>query len=353
MGDNNYLDNGAVLPSGLLDHDLSADMSGFEKAYRNFAMRIGIVMNAYSANEDKNVSKLTTEYDVLVFEQNEDRGATTILYRNCMSADGLGSIADFFEKTLRKKKKQDNKGTPDLKGQNGAIVLLLCLDAVSDKAIVIGAFPHPKRKTTLTDSEPHLEGEYNGINIKVEADGSTTLTFKGATDNDGKVISDQGTTVLKIEKDGSYEMKHKTITQRFDKSGDAKLTADGDISNTTKKDYSVTATGGINLKATKDISAMCDKLTVEAQGSASFQVDGLKMVAKSEASIKAQQLQVEAQAMAMIKAPMITLDGLTFLGGAGGQPLLTLTAQMFGIGNLGLPVISTAISGFTLKTFAV
>jgi hypothetical protein len=348
----NFLDNGTVLPFGLLGEDLRSSMAGFNKSYRNVAMRIGVIIKSYTVNDPNNFSKLTTEHDVMVFEQNEDIGSTPITYRNCMSAEGLGSIADFFERSLRRQEKAPD-GNANTKGQNGAIVLILCLDGMSDKAIIVGQLTHPDRKTTLTDAGPHMEGEFNGIHIVINSDGSAKFTFKGATDNDGKVIDpSQGDTVVSVETDGSYQVKHKTITQRFDKSGDASLTADGNIANTTKKDFSVTATGGINLTATKDITAMCDKLTVTAQGSAAFQSDSFMVQAKSEFGIKAQKANIEAQAMAMIKAPMITLDGLTFLGGSGGQPLLTLTAQMFGIGNLGLPVISTAISGFTLKTFA-
>lgn len=348
----NFLENGAVLPFGLLGEELRSGMAGFNKSYRNVAMRIGVIIKSYPVSDPNNFSKLTTEHDVLVFEQNEDVGSTPLTYRNCLSAEGLGSIADFFERSLRTQEKAPD-GNLNTKGQNGAIVLILCLDGMSDKAIIVGQLTHPDRKTTLTDNSPHLEGEFNGIHIVINTDGSAKFTFKGATDNDGNIIdSSQGPTTVAVETDGSYQVMHKTITQRFDKSGDASLTADGDISNTTKKDFSVTATGGINLTATKDITAMCDKLALQAQGSATFQADSFTVQAKSEFGVKASKVNVEAQAMAMIKAPMITLDGLTSLGGAGGQPLLTLTAQMFGIGNLGLPVLSTAISGFTLKTLA-
>jgi hypothetical protein len=351
----NFLDNGAVLPTGLLSEDDQAALAGFNKSYKNVALRVGVVVESFPVSDSQNRSKLTTEYNVMVIEQHQDRGATPQLYRNCMSAEGLGSVADFFEKTLRKMKKKTTKGTSvNLKGQNGAIVLLLCLDSMSDKGIIIGALTHPDRKTTLADEGPHLEAEFNGIHVVINSDGSITFTFKGATDNDGNQIdASQGNTVVTVEKDGSYQVNHKSITQRFDKGGDASLTADGNISNTTKKDFSVTATGGINLTATKDLTANCDQLTANAKGSATFQSESFTVEAQSMLGLKGAQISVEAQALAKIKAPLITLDGLVFIGGPGGQPLLTLTAQMFGIGNLGLPVISNAISGFTLKTFGV
>ena len=54
-------------------------------------------MGSYPVNNEKNRSKLTTEYDVVVMEQSENKGATTIMYKNCMSSEGLGSIADFLK----------------------------------------------------------------------------------------------------------------------------------------------------------------------------------------------------------------------------------------------------------------
>lgn len=351
---NNFLDNGAVLPHGLLGDHPEQMMSGFNKTYRNFPMRIGVVVHTYVVSDEKNVSKLTPEYDVLVFEQHEDKGATTILYRNCMSAEGLGSVADFFERTLRPMKKKTTKGDSiPMKGQNGAIVLLMCLDGMSDKGVIISAITHPDRKTNLKKEGPMLVGEYNGVNIKVNEDGSTSLTFKGATDNDGKIIDkSQGDTVMDIEKDGSYQVKHKTITQRLDKNGKASLTADDNISNTTKKNFNVTATESINLTATKDIVAKCKQLTATASGSAMLECQKLTVKAQSDIEMKGKQFKVEAEAMATIKASTIVVDGMVSLGGAGGQPVLLMSTVIFGTGNLGLPVISQAISGYALKVTA-
>jgi hypothetical protein len=343
----NVMNNGAVLPTGLLGDNAGAMMAGFNKTYRNNALRIGVVVAAYPTSDDKNRSKLTTEYDVLVVEQHEDKGSTTLLYRNCMSSEGLGSIADFFEKTLRPKKKKTTKGdSVNLKGQDGAIVLLLCLDGMSDKGIIISALTHPDRKTTLKDADPRLEGEYNGLNIKVEKDGSATLTFRGATDSEGKVLDkEQGDTVIGIEKDGSFQVKHKTITQRLDKKGKASLTADDDISNTTKKNFNVTATENIAMKATKNFSAEMVDLIAKASGSATLECQKLAIKSQSDISIKGSQIMAEAEALAKIKATQITLDGLVSLGGDGGQPVLILTSIILGVGNLGAPVISQAITG--------
>jgi len=350
----NLLDNGAVLPSGLMgvEHDLLSE--GFKKTFQNPYLKVGIIVKTYDINDSPNVSKLVPEYDVMTFEQNEDRGSTVITYKNCLASSSLGSIADFFEMKLRQMEKNKNKdAAPSPGGQDGSIVLLLCLNGLSDRGIIIGSLGHPDRKTTLKEEGPRLEGEYNGVNIKVEKDGSTSLTFRGATDSEGKVKDkEQGDTVITIEKDGSYQVKHKTITQRLDKNGKASLTADGDISNTTKKNFNVTATENIAMKATKNFTLDCADLVAKASGSATLECQKLEVKAQSEISMKGSEFKVEAEALAKIKATSITLDGMVALGGEGGQPVLLLSTMFIGIGNLGGPVISNAIAGFAVKVTA-
>lgn len=349
----NFLGNGTVLPAGLMNQE-GPDIAGFNKTYNNTALSVGVVVATYPTTHEQNRSKLTTEYDVVAIEQNEDRGSTSTLYRNCLSSSGLGSIADFFDRTIRARKKKKYKGdAPRLNEQNGSTVLLLCLDKASEKAMIVGFFPHPDRKTTLKDDKPYLEGEYNGVNIKVETDGSTSLTFKGATDEDGKIIDkEQGPTVMKVEKDGSYQVNHKTITHRLAKDGKATLTADNDISNVTKKNFNVTATENIATKSTKNTSMEMKELLIKASGSAVMEIQKLGVKSQSEIKFEGSQFQVEAASMAKIKAGAITLDGMVALGGDGGQPVLILSSQMLGTGNEGAPVISTAIT-FAVKVTAI
>jgi hypothetical protein len=271
-----------------------------------------------------------------------------------MSSEGLGSIADFFERSLRTMTAKTNKGDSiNMADQNGAVVLLMCLDAMSDKALIMGAINHPKRPTTLKNDQPHLEGEYNGVHIVVNEDGSTSLTFKGATNNDGKLIDKtQGNTEISIEKDGSYQFKHKTITQRLDKNGKASLTADDDISNTTKTNFNVTTTKDIVTKSTGDTNVSMNNFVLNAQGSATLACQKMAINSQSEIDMKGSQVQIQAESMANIKSPAITLDGQVSLGGAGGQPLLLMSAMIIGVGNLGIPVISQAVAGFTTKVTA-
>jgi hypothetical protein len=351
---NNFLDNGTVLPFGLLGENIHAEMEGFKKTYQNTSLRVGVITESYGADSAGNINRAVAEYDVLVFEQNEDQGSTPILYRHCVAASALGSMADFFEMSIRKITEKTSKGpTPTLNGHNGSIVLLLCLNGLSDTGIIVGSLSHPDRKSTIKNSDPRLEAEYNGINIKVEPDGSTSLTFRGATDNYGKPLdASQGDTVISIEKDGSYQTKHKTITQRLAKDGKASLTTDDDISNDTKKNFNVSALENIALIAKKDVKLTSKDLAIKASGSAMLECQKLSIKSESEVMIGASELKIEAESLAKIKATSIVLDGLVSLGGAGGQPILLLSTIMIGTGNIGIPVVSTAISGYATKVTA-
>lgn len=261
----NLLDNGAVLPSGLLSIDNQALLGAFKKTYQNCALRVGIVTASYGIKDPANVTKTVMEYDVLVQEQNEDQGSTTITYKNCIASTGFGSKTDFFEARLRTFKKKTTKDpviSPS--GQNGAIVLLLCLNGLSNAGVIISAITHPDRPTTLTGAGPHLEGEYNGVNIKVNEDGSTSLSFSGAKDNDGKILdSSQGITTLKIEKDGTVQVDHSTIKLRLDRDGTTTLTG--------KKDAVVTVEGNVTINAKADVNVNCANATVTAKKNATVE----------------------------------------------------------------------------------
>ena len=226
-----HLDNGTVMPHGLLSCSPEDFLRGFNKSYNNTALRFGVIKKIYATSDSGNISKLTTEYDVDVIEQDMNRGIAPVTYKNCLSVDTFGSIADFFEANLRVQTQSDNLQLPLTKGQNGATVLVLCLDATTGKGVVLGGLNHPNRPTTLVDAEPRLSGEYNGVAIAVNPDGSTSLTFKGATDSKG-VPTDpsQGPTVFQIKTDGSFEFNHSTVDILADKSGKLSITAKADCS---------------------------------------------------------------------------------------------------------------------------
>lgn len=346
----NQLENGTVLPSGLLTSASHSSMSAFKKTYQNSSLRVGVVIASYSVSDSSNVNKKVPEYDVFVFEQNENTSSTTITYKNCVAATGFGSKTDFFEARLRSYQNKTTKDpiiTPS--GQNGAIVLLLCLNGLSDTGIIISSLSHPDRTTTLTGSTPHLEGEYNGVNIKVNDDGSTSLTFNGAKDNDGKIIdSSQGVTEIKIEKDGSFQVDHSTITFRLDKTGTASLTA--------KKDVDVTAQGNISfqIQGNADINVK-GKVALTSGGDTTVDAKGkVAVTSGGDTSIDAKgKVAITSGGNTTVNATgtnEIVSSGKTSLtaseidlNGSSGQILTTLTDPVVdlitGVPTMGVPTV--------------
>lgn len=349
------LNNGTILPHGLMSLDNKSDKGGFDKTYKNFALRAGIVIRSYDIENDLNVSKLVPEYDVVVIEQDGNRAVTPITYKNCIAASSFGSIADFFETRIRTQKKVKNKNTKgrDFAGQDGALVLLLCLDGSSEKAIIIGGLPHPNRKSKLKGKGQILAGEFNGISVSVADDGSGNLTFKGATDNEGNPIDkEQGNTSIDIEKDGTVQFKHKGATQRIEKGGNFLLANEGTTTIQTKKATAIKTDDALSVESKKDTSMKMDKFVLEAQGSASMKAQSFDISGQSKIDLKSQMISITGESQIKAQAAQITLEGQVFLGGAGGQPLVLPTTQFIGTGNLGAPVLSTAIGPFATKAFA-
>ena len=256
----NILPNGTVLPHGLLGlQGYEASVAAFNQSYRNTGLKAGFVIASYSATDPSNKSKLCTEYDVQVIEQFENKGSTSILYKNCLSSQGFGSIADYLEFTLRAKTFQTTKGFPTFSDQDGAIVLIKCLDNCGDQAIVIGNLIHPDRPTTITSTAPQLSGEYNGVKVQIANDGSCSLTFNGATDSKGVPTGSVGPTVFKIKPDGSFEFKHSTVDILADKSGALTIVAKGDTSITCDN-AKINASGDTDLTTTGTTTVKSEKI---------------------------------------------------------------------------------------------
>lgn len=346
------LPNGTVLPSGLLSYDSARDLAAFNKTYSNTALRAGIIVRKFEVDDPGNISKIAPEYDVLVVERNENQGITTLRYKNCLSIDGLGSIADYFEKKFRSQSSKDkDKIGEDFAGQDGAAVYLLCLDGQSAKGVILGGLHHPDRKSKL-DKEKVLAGEINGVQITVKDDGSANLTFRGATDNQGKPKdTSQGDTAIDIEKDGSFQVKHKGVTQRAQKDGKYSVTSEDSQTFTAKKEISMKTEDKFLLDATSDAEMKMAKLLIAAQGSATMTAQALSIQTHGEGNMKTSIFNLEASSLIKMKGGQIVLDGLIFLGGQGGTPSLKLTTKYLGTGNLGAPVISSAIGPFSNKVF--
>lgn len=348
------ISTGAVLPSAFLSPDYRSAIAGFNKTYRNYPIRIGLVTSAYSPEDDNNRSKLGYEYDVLVIEQDENRSIAPIRYRNCISIDSLGGIVDFLEKRYRPQSKVEDKQSQGVAfdKQDGSIVLMMCIDGSSEKGVIIGGVNHPDRKSQLVDN--FLAFEANGIAFSIAEDGSAKFQFKGATQTDGSPVDpEQGTTTIQVESDGTVQISHAGGIFRFEKNGKITIQNEGEFSLKSVGDASITTSGNLSLSSEKDLSLKMSKLIIEAQGAASLRSQSLDISTSTKVDLKTVMMDIVAESSLRVRSSSVTVEGQVFLGAAGGQPLVLPVTQFLGIGNKGAPVLSTAVGPFASKAFAV
>lgn len=335
-----------ILPSGLVGPRKESNVSFSKKILNDNSLKVGVVLDVLEPKDDRK----TPEYRVLCIEQDKDQGRNTTIYKNCLALDSFGGIADFFQfrrRTSDTPKKVETSGS--LKNQNGSIVLLLCLDNSSDQGIIIGALSHPDKDTILTEENGHhMEAEFNGLNVVVDKDGALTITYRSATDNDGKPGDEEaGGTHLQIDKTGSMDFntnlegEDQTFVNinKPDKNVDVK--AGNNIALTAVKDIEATAKANIKLTATTDIIA-------KAEGNAVIEsMANLTLKASTLASLEAQVVNIKAAGQISVRSNLILIEGPTVSVGQAPFPALIFATQFFGVGNLGAPVISVAIGPFS------
>lgn len=352
-----------IPPSSLLSVADQNSLSSYNKRFENTPLRAGVITECFEIDDDNNITKITPEYTVVTNEQDSNGGNKFKTYKNCISTDGFGGVADFFEYKLRptKKsfhKKEDSKKTShDFKKQNGTMVLVLCLDGFSEKAIIIGGLPNlttenPRKSTLTKDNELHLEGEYNGVNWQVNKDGEFTLTFKSKTDIDGKPQDEKsGGTHFQIDKKGSVDINtnleedDQTYINLDKEKKDINIKTGNNITTSVKKDVTIEAEGKISNKAKSDIA-------IEAEGSAKLtSKSSIDVEGKGAVNVKGSTVMINGQNLVTVDTQQCMINSSKVFVGQGGTPALLLTTKFFGTGAHGKPVISTAIGPFSSSVF--
>lgn len=340
------MDYKPILPHSLLQLQDNSQNGILKHRFNNFSLKTGVIIKCHEIDSKNNVNNLGPEYDVVVLEQDEDRGTTSTTYTNCTSIDAFGGVGDYFQVKYNAADNEDYKTNQNPEKTNGAMVLILCMDGVSSKGIIIGAVKHSKRESKLTkDNGKHLEGEFNGLNWKIDKDGSLTIKFQSASDNDGKYADETaGGSFATITKEGSFDFNTGEDKNyiRIDKpKNDIGLQADANIGLTAKKNIGLNADESINLKAKKDLIA-------SAEGKAAFNIKStLDIKADAPMTIKTPQLQIDASNGMLVKSSQIILDAPLVAVGTSPTPALIVSTQFLGTGNKGAPVVSTAIGPFS------
>jgi hypothetical protein len=193
----------STIPSFYQTRD--ADTEAFSGNNSNSLLRIGLIYRVIAPEDADSRSKKVVEYDVLV--NHKENGATTgVLYHNCVVANPLGGKADKETRILR----------PDKNTGLGTRVLILCINGEQNSGMIISGV----RSTADSDKGiipvdrtkdfARFEWEYNGINFLIQDDGSVTVTYKGATKNDGNLRDSVDKkavgTSLNINKDGDFKV---------------------------------------------------------------------------------------------------------------------------------------------------
>lgn len=369
-----------VLPSSLMGKQNKDNVDFGQQVFGNNTLKMGVVIKILEPEDDNNKSKLGTEYHVMAIEQDKRNGINSAIYKNCLAMDSFGGIADFFQfkrrEPLDAKKVQDSAST---KEQEGSMVLLLCLDGNAEKAVIIGQMQNSSRKVSLNEEAGHHgEGEFNGIRYVVNKDGAFTLTFKGATDNDGKPKDAAiGGSQIKIEKDGSFEVNDAAMSgelkagNRKPKEGEEAATeeeaAAGDgivnekfrmdrakmtIDVESRKAMSLKTDDEINITSKKANNIKCMDLIVAAEGKAGLESGGpFKIKAGGPFEVAAPAVKIMSDDSVQVMGSSIMLSAPQVMVGDGGTPAIILSTQFMGTGNLGAPVISLAIGPFSGSVF--
>lgn len=349
--------SGAIINTSLFNIDDNSVDKANKQRNSNVELRFGFVKKKHALTDPTNLSKTQVEYDVNTISQTDGGGYTNVVYKNCTISDGFGGIGDYFEKTLREQTKFTKGYYNDVSHQDGSVVLLQCLNGNIKQATIIGALPHPDRKTKLTGNGNELYAAFNGIGISILDDGSASLTFSGATDNSGSPIDPtQGTTTVSIEKDGSVQIKNAGVTQRLDKTTGAwSVTSTGNASISSDKEIEISAEKGKITAATDggDLTVVVDKdLSVTAE-SHEFKTDNASVKISDSIDIEGQNVKIGSSGSTTLQGSNLVLQGSTFCGGYGGLPALTAFTQFLGTDSMGAPVVSYAIGPFATQTFVV
>ena len=192
---------GDVIPSVLDQGGFASPF--FSGAFSNYIFRQGEVREIIYPDSKESASKTFIEYNVLVAHY-EGGMIGHKIYKNCRLINPLGGGADQSSWTLR----ASTKPIKDYTSSDGSRVLILCVEGSYNRAIIVGGILDERCGGDNKQDGHHFNWEFNGVNFKVNDDGSWDITNKGKNTNLGNLDpkADQngiGTTV-KVEANGNF-----------------------------------------------------------------------------------------------------------------------------------------------------
>ncbi len=353
------LGDGSVIPSGLSTKPMQSARS---LSKTNFKLLVGQIVQIYYPDDPNSYSGKSIEYDVNVFESNENGSVNLHTYFRCRTMDMFGGQADYTEYTLRPDPIDSN--TPNT--TNASLVLVLCLNGVTEagSAFIVGGMKNLQNAIARTSDDGHFHDfQFNGIRQFIDNDGALTISFQSGTDISGNPVNAAASgTMIKIDKDGKVivsDNENQSMTfDRVNKNVTITNESETILVDKANKAISITSGGDINDKATgKQYIESGDAMTIKS-GSDMTVNSGNNFTQEVSSNVNQKSgsnwninagsnVNIQAGANLMLQGGNIAqLKGTINMIGDGSVPVAAVgISQCIGIGNLGAPVISNIITG--------
>ena len=191
-----HLPDGCVAPSFMRfeeRHDVRVE------ANREFALRVGTIVNSYAPTDSQSLTHSIWEYDVECLVTDDMGQPTLLVYPHAIMSTMFGSISDYLQWAPRISAKRQRSSTepPDLDAllQGSMVALLAPNGNHAVPALIIGAAPHPLAVTDSADFGlgPLLRFEYNGLFVEINKEGELVVRRKGPTADDGTPVNGNDT----------------------------------------------------------------------------------------------------------------------------------------------------------------
>lgn len=346
--------DGSVIPSTLSTKPLP-DARSF--LTQNHSLKMGVVTDIIYPEEDKSLSKRFIEYNVMSSEISEG-GTNLTVYRNCTVNNQFGMSNNNSTYTLQAEKAEDGKI------EFASLVLIMCISGQSSngQAVILGGFSHPDNPKHSKADGQFYDFNFNGINYNINKDGEWTVTFNSPLDSKkNKKNPKAAGTAVKIDKEGRVKISDNEgqfweldrVAQKSTwsngsefiiidkKNKKIEMNSAGEMSSTSTKKMSLTSSDNIEASASKDAKIKAGaNVSLEAKSNMN-QKSGGNWEVKATGDVN-----VVAGGAVTLKAPIVAVQGQITTLGAGGLPVgIAGISICQGIGNLGIPVISTILTG--------
>lgn len=200
------LSNGDVISSALSVESLP---HAGPELFSNFKLEIGQIQAIYTIDDVNNnvggSSANSTVYDVRI--RKPDGGVETIPRCRMLQPTFGGGLNNFLEVLPTDPGFNSENADIDRALKRGHFVLVGFISGRKDAPVILGSMPHTntiaQKRRPKKGKGTYTEGEIQGLNFKVDNDGSLNVTFNGPRDDTGNLVNQNGPTAIIIDKDGN------------------------------------------------------------------------------------------------------------------------------------------------------